>query len=131
MFHKYIVSYKRGHWQYTSKPETFLLRYLTLTLPNDNLDTSNTFEVKFIRQCHVNWLSVNELKNHSFQVHNPGQIIHEIYCDNILIRFISSQIKRDLMSIMTNCVHDLCHELLNKLRLRNLERKEMIGKSSI
>ena len=90
------MSYKRGHWQYTSKPETFLLRYLTLTLPNDNLDTSNTFGIKFIRQCHVNWLSVNELKNDYFQVHNPGQIIHEIYCVSDKVYFVTNKTRLDV-----------------------------------
>ena len=66
------------------------------TLLNDNLDTSNTFEVKFIRQFHVNWLSVNELKNYTFQVHNPGQVIHEIYCVSDKVYFVTNKTRLDV-----------------------------------
>ena len=76
-----MVPYERGHWEHTCKLETFYLRHLVLNWPDDNLDSSNLSD-SFISEVYKTMpsypLLLNELKNHSFQVHNPSKNILEI-----------------------------------------------------
>ena len=46
----------------------------------------------------------------------------------ILLRSESPQVKRCLISSITNLVHELPHELLNELRLRILGNQEILEK---
>lgn len=70
-----MVFYEKGYWEHTCKLETFHLRHLVLNWPDDNLYSSNLSD-SFISEVYKTMpsypLPLNELKNHSFQVHNPS-----------------------------------------------------------